>query len=94
MAEENPSLTDESNQGEEELFDLLIPPGVPRKMIIEITEKFEVELTHRKEPMFFANMEGDERELLAFRGRREVIEEVHTYLMSELRKFIGDDNPG
>lgn len=93
MAEENPSFTDESNQGEEELYDLLIPPGVPRKMIIEIAEKFGVELANRKERMFFANMGGDEREILAFRGRKEVLEELHPYMMNELRKFVGDESP-
>lgn len=93
MAAEDSSYEVEEDSGEEELYDLLIPPGVPRKMIMDITEKFEVELTHRKEPMFFANMEGDERELLAFRGRREVLEEVHVYLMAELTRFIGDESP-
>ncbi|HIH28161.1 MAG TPA: hypothetical protein HA256_09420 [Methanoregulaceae archaeon] len=93
MAEENPSFTDESNQGEEELFDLLIPPGVPRKMIMEIAQKFDLELTRRTERLYFANMAGDERELLAFRGRKEVLEEAQEYLMQELRKFIGDESP-
>jgi len=93
MAEEHPSSEGERDQGGEELFDLLIPPGVPRKMIIEIIEKFGVELTTRKERMYFANMEGDEREILAFRGKKEVLEDVHRYLTSELMKFIGEDPP-
>jgi hypothetical protein len=40
--------------------------------------------------MYFANMEGDERELLAFRGRQEELEKVHTYFMAELNKFINE----
>jgi hypothetical protein len=40
--------------------------------------------------MAFANMDGDARELLAFRGRREVVEEVQTYLFAQLKEFIGD----
>ncbi|NYT08091.1 MAG: hypothetical protein GKC05_07555 [Methanomicrobiales archaeon] len=75
---------------EEQLFDLLIPPGVPRKMIMDIVQKFDVELVTRKERLYFANMEGDERELLAFRGKKEVMEEVQTYLYDELKKFIGE----
>lgn len=93
MAQEHPSSEDLNDQGEEELFDLLIPPGVPRKMIMEIAEKFGVELAHRKQRMYFANMEGDEREILAFRGKKEVLEDVHRYLASELMKFIGEDPP-
>ncbi|HON81773.1 MAG TPA: hypothetical protein PLN56_06265 [Methanoregulaceae archaeon] len=80
----------EENEEEEQLFDLLIPPGVPRKMIADILKKFEVDLVARKERLYFANMDGDERELLAFRGKKEVMEEVQTYLYNELKKFIGE----
>ena len=89
MSEENPQPGTEQ-PGSEELFDLLIPPGVPSKLIIEITQKFDLEVVERKERMYFANMEGDERELLAFRGRREDLERAHVYLMDELMKFIGE----
>jgi hypothetical protein len=88
MAEENPSP--ETEQAENELFDLLIPPGVPRKLIVEIPQKFDVQVVERKERLYFANMEGDERELLAFRGRREELEKAQDYLMEELKKFIGE----
>lgn len=90
MSEENPSTDATAGQTEDELFDLLIPPGVPSKMIIEITQKFDLEVVERKERMYFANMEGDERELLAFRGRREDLEKAHAYLIEELKKFIGE----
>lgn len=89
MSEENPQPGTEQ-PGSEELFDLLIPPGVPSKLIIEITQKFNLEVVERKERMYFANMNGDERELLAFRGRREDLEKAQTYLMDELMKFIGE----
>ena len=78
----------ESGETEEQLFDLLIPPGVPRKLIMDIIQKFDVELVPRKERLYFANMEGEERELLAFRGKREVVEEVQVYLFAELKKFV------
>lgn len=75
---------------EEQLFDLLIPPGVPRSIIADIIRKFEVQLVERKQRLYFANMDGDERELLAFRGKKEVVERVQDYLYEELKKFIGD----
>jgi hypothetical protein len=78
----------EKNDSEEQLYDVLIPPGVPQKLIIEIPTKFKVKVVERKEKLKFANMEGDERELLAFRGKLEVIQEVEQYMMSELKKFI------
>jgi len=80
-------MTDETAP-EEQLYDVLIPPGVPQKLIIEIPTKFKVKVVERKEKLKFANMEGDERELLAFRGKLEVIQEVEKYMMGELKKFI------
>ena len=80
-------MTDETAP-EEQLYDILIPPGVPQKLIIEITKKFKVKVVERKEKLRFANMEGDERELLAFRGKLEVIQEVEKYMMDQLKAYI------
>jgi hypothetical protein len=74
---------------EEDLYDLLIPPGVPRKMIADIMKSHDVELVSRKERLYFANMTGDEREILAFRGTREVILRVEEDLLKRLEEFIG-----
>ena len=73
---------------EEKLYDILIPPGVPQKLIIEISKKFDVTVVERKEKIKFANMEGDERELLAFRGKLETIQQVEKYMLEQLRTFI------
>ena len=80
-------MTDETAP-EEQLYDVLIPPGVPQKLIIEIPTKFKVKVVERKEKLKFANMEGDERELLAFRGKLEVVQEVEKYMMDQLKDFI------
>jgi hypothetical protein len=73
---------------DEELFDVLIPPGVPRSIIREVVQKFDVKLVERRERIRFANMEGDERELLAFRGKREIVEQVEKYMLQRLDDFI------
>ena len=73
---------------EEKLFDIVIPPGVPQKLIIEISKKFDVTVVDRKEKIKFANMEGDERELLAFRGKLEVMQQVEKYMREQLNAFI------
>ena len=75
---------------EEELFDLVVPPGVPRKMLYDIIEKYDEEIVRRPQKLSFANMDGDTRELLAFRGRREVVEEVQDYLFAQLKEFISE----
>ncbi|PKG33285.1 hypothetical protein [Methanoregula sp.] len=73
---------------EEQLFDVLIPPGVPQKLIIEIPQKFNVKVVERLEPLKFANMEGDKRELLAFRGSLDEIKKVEKYMLDQLKAFV------
>ncbi len=90
MYEDNSHMDVTGEGGETDLFDLLIPPGVPKKMIIEIAKKFDVTVVERRERLYFANMEGDERELLAFRGKHENLEEAHVYLVEQLKEFIGE----
>ena len=84
-----PEETPEDEPGEE-LYDLLIPPGVPVKLISDIVSNYDVEVVARKEKLYFANMEGDEREILAFRGKKEVLEQVHVALVNGLKEFIGE----
>ncbi|HDR73379.1 MAG TPA: hypothetical protein ENN85_05675 [Methanoculleus sp.] len=76
---------------EEEKFDMLIPPGTPRTIIADVLKNFDVELVSRRERLYYANMEGDVRELLAFRGSRPVVEEVETYVFKKLEEYIGED---
>ena len=73
---------------EEPLYDIIIPPGVPQKIILDISKKFEVTIIDRKEKIKFANMEGDERDLLAFRGKLEVMQKVETYMRDQLNAFV------
>ncbi|ACL17646.1 hypothetical protein [Methanosphaerula palustris] len=75
---------------EAELYDIIIPPGVPRSIITDVVKKFDVELADRRERISFANMDGDEREVLAFRGTKPVLEEVEAYVRAELIQFIGE----
>ncbi len=75
---------------EEPLYDIIIPPGVPQKLIMEISKKFDVTVVERKEKIKFANMEGDERELLAFRGKLEVMQNVETYMREQLNAFVAE----
>ena len=73
---------------EEPLFDILIPPGVPQKLIFDIAKKFDVTVVDRKQKIKFANMDGDERELLAFRGKLEEMKKVEKYMRDQLHAFV------
>lgn len=72
----------------EELFDVIIPPGVPRKIIIDLAKKYDVDVVERKQKLYFANMNGDERELLAFRAQREIAEKIEKEMIEKVREFI------
>jgi len=82
---------DPQQETEKQLYDVLIPPGVPRKIIADVLDKYDVELVERKQRLYFANMEGDEREILAFRGSLEVAQEVEKFIFAELEKFIEEE---
>jgi hypothetical protein len=75
---------------DEQQYDLVFPPGTPRTIIREIVTKFDVELIERGEKISFANMEGDVRNLLAARGKKEVMIEVENYFKERLSAFISD----
>ena len=87
-AKETPEIQKAQEAKEEPLYDVLVPPGVPRKIILEIPKKFDVTVVERKQRLKFANMEGDERELLAFRGKLEVVQQVEKYMLDQLHAFI------
>lgn len=73
----------------EDKFDLIIPPGVPRSMIYAINKEYDtVEVVMRKRQIQIANMDGDTRELLAFRGTREIIEKVQEDLYNRLEAYV------
>lgn len=73
---------------DEPLYDILVPPGVPQKLIVDITKKFDVKVVERLEKLQFANMDGDERELLAFRGKLDEVRKVEKYMLDQLKAFI------
>jgi hypothetical protein len=75
---------------DEQLYDIIIPPGVPQKLILDISKKFDVTVVERKEKIKFANMEGDERELLAFRGKLEEMKKVEKYMREQLKEFVAE----
>jgi hypothetical protein len=75
---------------DEQLYDIIIPPGVPQKLILDISKRFDVTVVDRKEKIKFANMEGDERELLAFRGKLEEMKKVEKYMREQLKEFVAE----
>lgn len=77
---------------DEQLYDLVFPPGTPRSIIRDILNNFDIELVDRSEQLSFANMEGDTRNLIAARGKKEVMLEVEKFFKEKIKEFI--DEPG
>jgi hypothetical protein len=73
---------------ETDLYDVVIPPGVPRSIIREITEQFPGELVESRQRLNFANMDGDERDLLAWRTDLETAQAVEKFIYDRLQAFI------
>jgi len=88
--DQEPRQQERTAGDKEQLYDLVIPPGTPQTIIMDIVGKYEVQLVERKERLHFANMDGDERELLAFRGKLDVIQNVEKVFFQKMKEFIGD----
>ncbi len=76
---------------ETELYDVVIPPGVPQKIIREIVEQFPGELVESRQRLNFANMDGDERDLLAYRSDLVTAQAVEQFIYDRLKEFIGEE---
>jgi hypothetical protein len=77
---------------EPELYDVVVPPGVPQSIFREILEQFpKAELVESRQHLYFANMDGDERDLLAFRADLETARAIEQYIYDRLEAFIGDE---
>jgi len=87
---QEPQAEPNTAQTEDPLFDVIVPPGVPSTINAEIATKFDVEVVERRQRLKFANMDGDERDLLAFRAKQDVAIQVEQYMFDRLKNFIGE----
>ncbi len=81
----------EEDTGEEEvkelegLYDMILPPGVPQKLIIEVMDKFGLEATARTVALHTIDTEAEN--LLALRGDLESVNKAHDYIYTKLREM-------
>lgn len=81
---EEEELTEEEHELEG-LYDLVIPPGVPESIIVELVEEFDLEPVNRLSNVDI--VEIDQRELLALRGELDTVNEAHDYMMQRLHEL-------
>ena len=88
-AEEDVSEGQETVENEMEgLYDLMIPPGIPESVIVELVEEFDLEPVSRTANVEI--VEVDPREILMLRGDLETVNEAHDYMIQRTREVIGE----
>ena len=70
----------------QELYDLIIPPGTVVSIVYDIVEEFDLEPVTRKVFVGIANSE--EREILALRGPLEKVQAAEKFLFEEMKAWI------
>lgn len=80
-----PEEIEEKENELEGLYDLMIPPGVPESLIVELVEEFNLEPTLRMANVDIVEM--DQRELLVLRGDLDTVNEAHDYLIKRLHEL-------
>jgi hypothetical protein len=66
----------------EGLYDLVLPPGVPHKIILEVIDKFNLEVTARRCALKTIDVEPDN--LLVLRGELESVNSAHDYIYKKM----------
>ena len=85
--EDDSERQEETTENEMEgLYDLMIPPGIPESVIVELVEEFDLEPVSR-----VANVdivEVDAREILMLRGDLETVNEAHDYMIQRTHEVL------
>ena len=79
---EEETVVDEEGNPVEGLYDLVLPPGVPHKVIIEAVDKFNLEVTTRKCALKTIDVKPDN--LLVLRGELDAVNSAHDYIYKKM----------
>jgi len=82
FVEEDENVKSEDEQALEGLFDLVLPPGVPQRIIMEVQEKFNLELVTRKCNVKTIDVDSDN--LLVLRGELDSVNKAHDYIYEKM----------
>ena len=86
-AEEDDSEEQKTVENEMEgLYDLMIPPGIPESVIVELVEEFDLEPVSRAANVDI--VEVDSREILMLRGDLETVNEAHDYMIQRTHEVL------
>jgi hypothetical protein len=78
FVEEDETAVDGKEKALKGLYDLVLPPGVPHKLIMEAMEKFNLEVSTRK--CAVKTIEVDNDNLLVLRGELDTVNNAYDYI--------------
>lgn len=85
--EDDSERQEETTENEMEgLYDLMIPPGIPESVIVELVEEFDLEPVSRTANVDI--VEVDAREILMLRGDLETVNEAHDYMIQRTHEVL------
>ena len=83
--EDNENFVDEKAQELEGLYDLVLPPGLPQKVIIDAVDEFGLEVTTRKYNV--KSQEMDEENLLVLRGEMDAVNNAQEFIYRKMKEM-------
>ena len=82
FVEDTETAPDGKDAEKKGLYDLVLPPGVPHKVIIEAVDRFNLEVTTRKCALKTIDVEAEN--LLVLRGGLEDVNNAHDYIYQKM----------
>ncbi len=85
-----PEPEQESKEQNGDIYELVLPPGIPSKVIIEACKKFDTDVVGAYADVETGLADVTARDLLAFRADKDTIEKIREFIIEETKKFINE----
>ncbi len=86
----DPEPEQHNEEQNDDVYELVLPPGIPQKVIIEACEKFGTDVVPAYADVETGLADVTARDLLAFRADKDKIEEIRAFILEETKKFINE----
>ena len=80
----------DTNEQNEDVYELVLPPGIPSKVIIATCKQFNTDVVSAYADVETGLTDVTSRDLLAFRADKETIDKIRKFVIEETRKFINE----
>jgi hypothetical protein len=80
----------DTNEQNEDVYELVLPPGIPSKVIIAACKEFNKDVVSAYVDVETGLADVTSRDLLAFRANKETIEKIRKFVLEETNKFINE----